>query len=34
MGDKLDDPIWRVIDDTDEYDEDESDLTRTTTVFT
>jgi len=34
VGDKLDDPIWRVIDDTDEYDEDESDLTRTTTVFT
>ena len=34
IGDKLDDPIWRVIDDTDEYDEDESDLTRTTTVFT
>jgi len=34
VGDKLSDPIWRVIDDTDEYDEDESDLTRTTTVFT
>jgi len=34
VGDKLDDPIWRVIDDTDEYDEEESDLTRTTTVFT
>lgn len=34
VEDKLDDPIWRVIDDTDEYDEDESDLTRTTTVFT
>jgi len=31
---KLDDPIWRVIDDTNEYDEEESDLTRTTTVFT
>ncbi len=34
MGDRLDDPIWRVIDDTDKYDEEESDLTRTTTVFT
>ena len=33
IGDKLDDPIWRVINDTDEYDEDESDLTRTTTIF-
>ncbi|MGB7546080.1 MAG: hypothetical protein WBL92_10820, partial [Methanothrix sp.] len=29
VGDKLDDPIWRVIDDADEYDEEESDLTRT-----
>ena len=34
VGDKLDDPIWRVIDDTDEDDEEESDLARTTTVFT
>ncbi|HQN30741.1 MAG TPA: hypothetical protein PKX20_06410 [Methanothrix soehngenii] len=33
IGDKLDDPIWRVINDTNEYNEDESDLTRTTTIF-
>lgn len=34
VGDKLDDPIWRVFDDTDEYDDEESNLTRTTTIFT
>ena len=34
IGDKLDDPIWRVFDDRDEEDGEESDLARTTTVFT
>ena len=35
MGDKLEDPIWRVLDDTDDTDdEEESDLARTNTIFT
>jgi len=35
VGDKLEDPIWRVLDDTDDTDdEEESDLARTNTIFT
>jgi hypothetical protein len=34
VGDKLDDPIWRVFDESDEEDGEESDLARTTSVFT
>jgi len=35
VGDKLEDPIWRVLDDTDDTDdEEESDLARTNTIST